>query len=114
MIYWNILLLAVICVIVTDLTDFFDYVKKLIWILAFGHNKPYKELRIKLLDCSLCQTFWLSIIYVIWVGKVGIGILAYILIVAYLTTVIRDIIVMVRDYLVKLIDCVYKILWLDK
>ena len=106
----NIILIAIICTIVTDLTDFFPTIKKYIWKFTFGKNKPYKEYPLKLLDCSLCQTWWLSLIYLIIIHKVSLLTIAFTLFIAFLTPVISSIIVLVKDIFAKLLNIIYKYL----
>lgn len=107
MIYLNILLIAVICVVVIDLSGFIDSIKHLIWKFAFN-NKPYKEYSIKPFDCSLCSSFWISLIYVLIIHQLSIPIIAYILIIAYFTTTIKDIILFIKDLGIKIMDELYK------
>lgn len=108
MIYINILLIALICVIVIDLSGFVDNIKQLIWKFAFKNNKPYKEYTLKPFDCSLCSTFWLSFIYILLIHQFSIHIMAYILVIAYFTTTLKDIILFIKDFFIKIIDELYK------
>lgn len=110
MVYLNIILIAVICVIVTDCTDFFNYVNMWIWNWVFDHKKPYNGFQFKLLSCSLCQTFWTSLAYLLIIHHLNILMIAYILFIAYLTPVILECLCLLKDIMIKLIDIIYKIL----
>lgn len=112
MIYLNILMITIICVIVTDCTDFWTYVKKLIWKFAYG-KKPFKNFNLKLLDCSLCQSWWMSLLYIIIFSKLSLWLVTYSLIMAYLTPVIYLIISLLKDLGISFVGFLYKILGID-
>lgn len=104
-----ILMISAICVIVTDLTDFPDSLKKGIWMMVWG-KKPFRNFSFHLIDCSLCQSWWLSLLCLIIMGKISVWMICWSLIVAYFTTVTKAIIVLVKDIMINLIDWIYKIL----
>lgn len=104
----DILLIALICVLVTDKTDFFSNVEKMIYKVLHPERQP-RELHLKLLRCSLCQTWWCSLVYLIITGNVTLFNLAYALFIAFLTPVIGDLLEWVRDILYKFIKIIYKI-----
>ena len=85
----NLLLIAVIAVIVVDLTDFVDFIKSAVSYILTGGKSKNSNYRLKPFDCSLCTTFWLSIIYLLVIGKLSIPTLAISLVIAYLTPVIK-------------------------
>lgn len=103
MIYWNILLITLIIVFVLDLTDFWENVSKgLSWIITKG--KVVKSFQLKPFSCSLCSTFWVSLIYVLIAGAFSIPMLGYILLMSYLTPVYADGMRLIRDFIVKLLE----------
>lgn len=106
----NILLIATCCVIVTDLTDFQIFVKRSIRSLLTGGLSKSTDWRAHLIDCSLCQTFWLSITYIIIIGAFSFKTLALALLVAVSTPLIKDIICLVQDILTTIISLIKKIL----
>ena len=99
----NILLIALICVIVTDLTDFFDFINRIVWNWIYNNKKPYTGKKFKLLSCSLCQTWWLSFIYLIATKDLHLYSIAYALLIAFLTPVIAEAVLFIKDILMKLI-----------
>lgn len=60
----NIFLIALICVVVTDVLQFFDSIEPLLSkILGFKVKLPVKPFK-----CSTCQTFWIGLIYLLVAG----------------------------------------------
>lgn len=113
MIYLNVLFIAIICVIVTDCTDFWLYVKKTIWKIAYGNKKTFKDFPFKLLDCSLCQTWWMSLIYLLFATKLTLWLVTYSLLMAFMTPVIYLIISLLKDLGVGCVGFLYKIFGID-
>lgn len=65
-------MINLIVVMIVDLTDFPDTLKKILsWIISRGKIVT-TNYRFHLFDCSLCITWWLSIIYVLIFGKLTI------------------------------------------
>lgn len=103
----NILLIAVILVIITDLSGIREYIKSHLYFKLRGtYNYPdsWDTPIIHLISCSLCQTWWVGLLYLILTGSLTIPAVAYLLFVAYFTTVIRDILVLIKDLAIKVID----------
>ena len=108
MIQINILLIALICTIVTDRTDFFQHIEKAIYKLLHPSRQP-RELHWKLLRCSLCQTFWCSTIYLIISNNISLFWIAYSLVVAFMTPVIGELVDYLRDILFKFFEIMRKL-----
>lgn len=113
MVYLNILFIAVICVIVTDCTDFFDNVNKWIWNWVWKGKKQYNGFKFKLLSCSLCQTWWMSLIYLLFATKLTLWLVTYSLLMAFMTPVIYLIISLLKDLGVGFVGFLYKIFGID-
>lgn len=111
-IYINLLIITCLIVWVIDLTDVMDYFKKLIWRLVWG-KKQYKQFRMKPLDCSLCMSWWIGIVYILLLKNFTIAMLGYVGLLSFLTPVIKDVLVMIKDMLVGLLNLIYKILRLE-
>ncbi len=95
MLYVNILLIALICVIIIDISGIIDEAEK-------GLSKwlGMKNARIpKPFSCSLCMTHWVALIYILCAGGFSVLNYAYILFVAVLTPVIGDVVWHTRDAL---------------
>lgn len=108
MILLKLLCIQLICVLIIDISGFIDSVK---WGVSKWLTKgkiPTTNYSIKPLDCSLCATWWSCLIYMICIGQVSVFLLAYILFLAIMTPVAKDIIILIRDIFVKLINKFYE------
>lgn len=70
MAYLNLFLILFVCVCVTDKFNFWGNMATEIRRLIVGTEKPVKLPYI--LNCSLCQTFWLGLIYLICTANITI------------------------------------------
>ena len=109
----NILLIAVILVIITDLSGIVEYIKSHLYFRLRGtYNYPetWDTPIIHLLSCSFCQVWWAGLLYLIIIGGLSFGAVAYLLVICYLTTTIKDLLVFFKEVLTKSIDKMFKII----
>ena len=107
-ILWNILgfvtdlfSILIISVIVIDISGFVHSIKVAIGkYLGISPN----SFRIKPFDCSFCMTFWVSMIYLLVVGRFSLVNIAVVLLLCCLTTPLKNLIMSVRDKLTKWMD----------
>lgn len=100
----NILLIAIITVIIIDLSGFIQSLESGLskWLKANCHiPRPF--------SCSLCSTWWLSLIYIIIIGKLTILNVAVILLLSYMTPIIKDILIFIKDISSQIITIMYKL-----
>lgn len=97
----DILLIAVIVVIVVDISGFIDELKSGIKRLMTNGKMSDPNYSLKPIDCSFCLQFWISLIYIN--KDITLLMLAYILLVATLTPVIRDLILFCRELMIYII-----------
>lgn len=110
MILLNLLFIQLICVLVIDISGFIDSVKYGISYILTKGKFPKTEFRIKPIDCSLCMTFWTGLIYIICMGQFSLPYLAYILALAVMTPIVKDVIVLLKDICIYVINKIYDIL----
>ena len=111
-ILWNILIdglsfvtdlfsILIISVIVIDISGFVHSIKAAIGkYLGISPN----SFRIKPFDCSFCMTFWVSMIYLLVVGRFTLVNIAVVLLLCCLTTPLKNLVMSVRDKLTKWMD----------
>ena len=109
---WNILIdglsfvtdlfsILIICVLVIDISGFVHSIKVAIGkYLGISPN----SFRIKPFDCSFCMTFWVSVIYLLVVGRFTLVNIAIVLLLCCLTTPLKNLVMSVRDKLTKWMD----------
>ena len=105
---WNILgfvtdlfSILIISVLVIDISGFVYSIKTAIGkFLGISPN----SFRIKPFDCSFCMTFWVSVIYLLVVGRFTLANIAIVLLLCCLTTPLKNLVMSVRDKLTKWMD----------
>lgn len=103
----NIFLLGVIIVFIADLSGAVDNLIKPLIKRILGIPSQ-KDITIKPFDCSLCLTFWSGVIYILVTGRFTLLYLAYVCIISFLTPVIKDILILVKDISHFVNDVIYK------
>lgn len=109
----ELFLIALMIVFVTDIAGFPQTLLELVWRYAFK-KRPFPELiswteihpLLKIMECSLCQTWWVTLIVLIACGEWTLPMMAYCMFLAYLTPVLKDLLILVRDFLAEMIATV--------
>lgn len=94
MIYVRLIEIAVIVVIVIDISGFVDSIKEFI-----GKMLNIANVRLKPLSCSFCMNFWMSMCYLIYVDELSLTTVMVSLLISVMTPVIEDLIYLLRDIL---------------
>lgn len=102
----DLLLLACIIVFIIDLSGFIPEISERIWKILYKNVKYVDWIIPKPFSCSLCMFFWIGIIYLIFTG-LSLYMVAYVALLAYLTPVIKDILLYVRDLQIYIINKLY-------
>ena len=93
--------ILIISVIVIDISGFVHSIKVAIGkFLGISPN----SFRMKPFDCSFCMTFWVSVIYLLVVGRFSLVNIAIVLLLCCLTTPLKNLVMSVRDKLTKWMD----------
>ena len=104
------LITTIICFIV-DISGIIDTIKNIIWKWVFNGKREYREFRLKPLDCSLCMTFWIGLI---WISIFDFTLLnfVYVCLFATLSEQISNFIIIIK----QLVQCTQDaiVLWLQK
>lgn len=97
----NLIAILAICVIVIDISGFVHSIKVAIGkYLGISPN----SFRIKPFDCSFCMTFWVSLIYLIVIGRFTLFNIAIVLLMCCLTNPLKNLIISISDKLTKWMD----------
>lgn len=82
----NIFLIAVCCVIVTDVLQFMENFEPVLSkVFGFKVKLPVKPWK-----CSTCQTFWLGLLYLLITSQLSLSALALLLLISSSTTLIEN------------------------
>ena len=93
--------ILIISVIVIDISGFVHSIKAAIGkFLGISPN----SFRIKPFDCSFCMTFWISLIYLLVVGRFTLLNIAIVLLLCCLTTPLKNLVMSLIDKLTKWMD----------
>lgn len=107
MIYLNLLLIALVSVLIIDISGFIESLKLLISKLLTKSQLQSTQYRIKPFDCSFCMTFWVGLVYTIVTGEFNLVTLTAVLLSAYMTEPLKQLLILVKDLLIKIIDVIY-------
>ena len=110
----NILLLAIIIVFIVDLSGSIEHLVKPI-VKHFLHIPPHKDITLPLIECSLCCTWWVGLIYICIASIANaftfnqfLILVSVLSLVSFLTPVIKDILVLIKDLIIRFIEVFYK------
>lgn len=99
MLYYNLLLLAVVVVFIVDVSGIIDSIKEALsrWLhVKVGRLKPF--------DCSLCMIWWCGLAYLLIVGRFALGPIAFVALLAACSVQIGAAIQVLRALLQWLVD----------
>lgn len=102
----ELLLIAVICVIIIDISGVIESIKSGIKRLLTNGRMSDPNYSLKPLDCSFCITFWTGLVYLLCIHSVSLWMLTYLLLICVMTPVIRGLIVLIRDLFIKILNYV--------
>ena len=94
----NLLIIQLLIVFVIDLSGFIEELEKMIakWLKVNKVHIP------KPFSCSLCSTWWTGIIYLIIIGHFTLPYIGFVALLAYLTPVAYNFLIMVKEALTKI------------
>ena len=107
----NLFILTCIIVFVVDLSGFVDEMVKRLYYKYIKVGDYHTLIpRLKPLTCSLCLTFWVGLIYLLITSQFTIMMIGYVCLLSFLTPIIGDILVMIKDVINKIINLIYKLI----
>lgn len=110
----NIILLATIIVFIVDLSGSIEHLVKPI-VKHLLHIPPQKDITLPLIECSLCCTWWIGLIYVCCISIANsftfnqfLILVSVLALVSFLTPVIKDTLILIKDLIIRFIEVFYK------
>lgn len=103
----NLLMIALICVFVIDISGAIDILKSsLKWLLTKGRMSGC-DYRLKPFDCSLCTIWWCGLIYLFFTGAFTLKYIVVVCLLATFSGLIKNTILLVEDTITKIIQTIY-------
>lgn len=99
----DIIWIAIIWVIILDISGFMDNVKSGLKRLFTRGRMSDPNYSLKPFDCSFCMTFWTGLVYLFITHSFSLWMLAYLLGICVMTPVISLVLVTIRDIFIKII-----------
>ena len=110
----NIILLTIIIVFIVDLSGSIEHLVKPI-VKYFLHIPSHKDINLPLIECSLCVVWWIGLLYICIVSIANtftfnqfLILVSVLSLVSFLTPVIKDILVLIKDLIIRFIEVFYK------
>lgn len=99
----DLFLIAVIVVIIIDLSGITLSIKSGIKRLLTRGRMSDPNYSLKPIDCSFCMTFWTGLVWLLVTHSFSLWMLTYLLLLCVMTPVIRDVIILIRELFIKII-----------
>ena len=107
----SLFILTCIIVFIVDLSGFVDEMVKRLYNKYIKVGDYHTLIpKLKPLTCSLCLTFWVGLIYLIETSQLTILMIGYVCLLAFLSPIIGDIFILLKDILNKIINLIYKLI----
>lgn len=100
----DLFLISVIVVIIIDISGITDTIKSLIKRIITRGMLSDPNYSLKPIDCSFCMTFWTGLVYMLCVGTFSLWMVTYLLLLCVMTPVIKDVIILIRETIIKIIN----------
>ena len=100
--YLKLFEITIIVVIIVDISGVVTDAKKMI-----GRILGINNVSIKLIECSFCLNFWVSMAYLLITNELSITAVMVTLLLSTMTSIIKDAIYLIRDIFGKIISKAY-------
>lgn len=104
--FFNLLLITLAVVHLIDLSGFIQTIKRTILKLL---GRPPQDFSLKPFDCSYCMTHHISVIYLLCINQFTLINYVIVLSLAFMTPVIKDLMIYLKDLLTAFVDWLYRI-----
>lgn len=104
--FFNLLLITLAVVHLIDLSGFIQTIKRTILKML---GRPPQDFSLKPFDCSYCMTHHVSVIYLLCINQFTLINYVIVLSLAFMTPVIKDLMIYLKDILTAFVDWLYRI-----
>jgi len=98
----NLILITIIVCFIVDCSGVMTDIRKFVAKQIFKYTKvkvDYAELKLKPIGCSLCSTWWIGLIYLLFVCKFTIPYIAFVAFLSLISSNISGLLLTIKDYL---------------
>ena len=107
----NLFILTCIIVFIIDLSGFVDEMVKRVYYKYIKVGDYHTLIpKLKPFTCATCLSFWAGLIYLLITSQFTITMIGYVCLLAFLSPIIGDILVMIKDVMNKVINLIYKLI----
>ena len=104
--YLNLLIIQLIIVYIIDISGISNYIKKWVYNYFFKKSKlkmKYYDLELKPFLCSMCETWWISVIYVLIVDPSILNI-GYAALMSFMAPISSEILMTIKDVILNILN----------
>lgn len=94
--------MATIVCFLTDLSGYITSIKRAIWKWVFNNNKPFQDFDLKPLDCSLCMTHHILLLYLLFTSQFSIVTYFIVCLLSLLSSNITSMLLLFKDFLIMI------------
>lgn len=98
----NLLMINIMITYIWQISGFIDEIKRLVWKILWKNNIPYKNFDFKPFTCSICMTFWISILYILIMNNFSLFYIFMCIINSYLNPIIYNILIGIKEFLIRI------------
>ena len=100
----DLILIQIIVVILIDISGVVGHIEN-----AIARALKLKSVSIHLIECSFCVSHWCCVIYLLFNGALSLKAYCFVLILSFLTSVTKELLWTVRDFLIYIIRLVNRL-----
>lgn len=100
----DLILIQIICVNIVDISGVVSHIEN-----AIARMLSLKRVSIHLIECSYCVTHWCCVLYLLFTGALSLQTYTIVLVLCFLTSVTKEVLWTVRDFLIYLIRLVNRL-----
>lgn len=106
--FLKLLIINLVVILAIDLSGFVPHLKRQLSKWLTKDKFTTDDFRIRPFDCSYCMTFWSLLLYLVITQQVTFFSIFLVVMLTHLTEVTKQVLLLIRDLLIKLIDIVYE------
>lgn len=100
----DLLLLQMIVVFIIDCSGITNTIKKALSKFLTKGQIESDTYHLPLIGCSLCVTFWIGLVYLLITNQFSIPLFALVCLLSFFTPITKDLLLSIRDLLIKLVN----------